>query len=337
VVSGRDVHELNVGRRPVGATRPFSTSGSRPGRPGNASAPGNASRPSGRPPSRSGDVRYSRPAPWAVRHASHAHHRPPRVYTYRPYYTRWYCHPYYRYRYSTYAVVNFGFSIYPWYGWWVPPARAGWSWVPGYWAYGYWHPGHWAPVSYAPRGYVYVPGWWEDEVYVDGYYRTEQRSDWEWVDGYYLDDGTYVRGHWSPTGNAPDGYAWEAGFWDGEQYVDGFWRPEFRSGFVWVGSYYDEDGIYHSGYWMPQDDRVGQLWIPGWFDGNEWVEGYWVAETEVTEQAIESWEAPEGAQDGWDDEIDPRGDAPAAQLIQKYRDETGEAPLALPVPAPNPE
>jgi hypothetical protein len=339
VVSGRDVREINVGNRPVGATRPFAASplSGRPGsssRPGNASAPGNASRPGGRPPHRSYDVRYGRPSSWAVRHAVHARYRPPGVFSYRPYYTRWYCHPYYRYQYSTYAVVGFGFSIYPWYAWWSPPARAGWTWMPGYWDFGYWHPGYWVPARTAPVGYAYVPGWWEDEAYVEGYYRTETRNEWEWVDGYYLDDGTYVRGHWVPNGAPPDGYTWEPGFWDGEQYVDGFWRPEYRATFVWVDSYYDEDGIYHSGYWMPQDDRAGQVWIPGWFDGNEWVEGYWESEGAITQEAIESWQPPEGVDDGWEEEVYDRGSAPPAQLIQKYKEETGEAPLALPVPAP---
>ncbi|MEZ4240050.1 MAG: hypothetical protein R3F59_28660 [Myxococcota bacterium] len=327
-VSGRSVHEVNVGRS-TGYTRPYS----RPGGPGNASAPGNASRPSGRPPARNPrDVRYARPASWAVRPAPHAHYRPPRVYTYRPYYTRWYCHPWYRYRYSTYAVVGFGFTTYPWYGWWVPPSRAGWTWVPGYWAYGYWNPGYWAPIRTAPVGYVYVPGWWENEVYVEGYYRSDDRPEWEWVEGYYLDDGTYVRGYWMPTGGGPDGYTWEPGFWDGEQYVDGFWRPEYRNDYVWVDSYYDAEGIYHSGYWMPQDDVGGQTWIPGWFDGNEWVEGYWVPDAQITAEAVDDWVPPEGVQDGWQDEtIDERGDAPPARLIQRYEEETGEAPLALPV------
>ena len=35
--------------------------------------------------------------------------KPPRRTYYRPYYTRWYCHPYYRYQYSTqwlYALVS---------------------------------------------------------------------------------------------------------------------------------------------------------------------------------------------------------------------------------------
>jgi hypothetical protein len=346
VVPGRSVPELDLGGRPAGATRPFTSSpatrpmGSTLTRPGgapprDASGPGDASRPDSRPPHRTTDPRYVRPTAAHVHATSYAIHRPPVVHTYRPYYTRWYCHPWYRYRYSTWAVVSFDFVIYPWYAWWVPPARYGWAWSPGYWDYGYWHPGYWAPVSTAPIGYAYVPGWWEDEVYVEGYYRVEQRDSWTWVDGYYLDDGTYVRGHWMPDGAGPEGYVWEAGFWDGESYVDGFWRPEYRGGFAWIDAYYDGDGIYHSGYWMPLEEEPGKVWIPGWFDGSGWIDGYWVDESEVTEEAVESWVPPEGYDEGWDEEVDPRTltpeEAPPAKLIQKYRDESGEEPLALPV------
>ena len=73
-----------------------------------------------------------------------------------------------------------------------------------------------------------------------------------------------------------------------------------------MNAYYDEDGVYHSGYWMPTEERPGQVWIPGLFDGNEWVAGYWVDEGEVNEDALNSWQPPEGVDAGWDDEVDPR-------------------------------
>jgi hypothetical protein len=332
VVPGREVREVSVGSRPTGGLRSYTggPSSALAGRPGTAHSPGDASRPDARPPHRSGDPRYSRPSHVHVRPPHYAHTRPPVVVTYRSYYTRWYCHPWYRYQYSTWAVVGFGFTVSPWDVWWVPPSRAGWAWTPGYWSYGYWVPGYWSPVRRAPVGYVYVPGWWESEAYVEGYYRVEQRDDWEWVEGYYLDDGTFIRGHWVPAYDGPEGYVWEAGFWDGQNYVEGFWRPEYRQGFAWVGAYYDEDGVFHGGYWMPTEERPGQLWIPGWFDGNEWIDGYWVDESEVTEEAIQSWEPPEGVDDRWEQEIDPRA-APPEATLRSYQEETGEAPLALPV------
>ena len=244
-------------------------------------------------------------------------------YAYRPYYTRWYVHPYYRYTYATTVVVGFGFPCYPWSVGWMPPVRAGWMWMDGYWAGTYWMPGYWSPMAVAPVGYVYVPGWWQGTVYIDGYYRPQVRhdGDWRWQDGYYLDDGTYVRGHWEPTRQGPSGYTWEAGFWDGQTWVEGFWRPDFRAGFTWVSAYYDEDGVMHAGYWAPLDQRPGSVWIPGWFDGNQWIEGYWVAETQYESEDVQGWQ-PEA---GWDDGHDDRREA----APQSYADD--EQPLGIPV------
>ncbi|MBT3223385.1 MAG: hypothetical protein HN348_30305 [Proteobacteria bacterium] len=278
------------GQRPSGATRPYTN-------------PHSVNRDRARPPHRAHrDHRYARPTPRHVRPHPHAHYRPPTHYYYRPYYTRWYVHPYYRYHYSTSVVVNFGFVTMAWYDTWIPPHRAGWSWSPGYWDYGYWHPGYWRPIVQAPVHYVYVPGWWDSEVYVDGYYRPEERDDgdWEWVEGYYLEDGTFVRGHWMPLIDGPEGYGWEPGFWDGEDWVEGFWRPEYRPGYTWISSYYDEDGIYYSGYWMPYEDQAGYVWVPGWFDGNEWVVGYWVRIEDYESADLSNWEPEEGWNDGWE-------------------------------------
>jgi hypothetical protein len=292
---------------------------------------------------RSTDARYHRPSYRHVRAYPAATYVVPGYWGYRPYYSRWWCHPYYRYSYATVAVVGFGFTVYAWDAGWVPPYRAGWVWVPGYWSWGYWHPGFWRPVVRAPVGYVYVNGWWEGDAYVEGYYRAESRDDWEWVDGYYLDDGTYVRGHWVPTYDGPDGYRWEPGFWDGETYVEGFWRPQFRRGFFWVSSYYDESGIFHSGYWMPEEERPGQIWIPGWFDGNEWVQGYWEDEQAYYDADLDDWQPEEGLDDGWevgeviyDGYDDVGGDAPpSARIVELYEEVDGEAPLAVPVVIPD--
>ena len=175
-------------------------------------------------------------------------------------------------------------------------------WVPGYWEYGYWNPGFWRPRYQAPTNYTYVPGYWHQEVYVEGYYRPEERTDgdWEWVEGYYLDDGTHVPGHWRPYEEGPEGYRWEPGLWDGETWVEGFWRPEYRPHFTWLSSFFDEDGIFHAGYWLPIDDQEGYVWVPGWFDGNEWVEGYWVRQDEFMEADVDGWAPEEGWHDGWE-------------------------------------
>ena len=97
-----------------------------------------------------------------------------------------------------------------------------------------------------------------------------------------------------PTRPGPEGYVWEPGFYDGETYVDGFWRPQYRRGYAWVGSFYDDDGIFHGGYWMPAQDEAGYTWVPGWFDGNAWVEGYWVRDDEFQNADVENWQPEQG-------------------------------------------
>lgn len=257
--------------------------------------------------------------------------RVPSRYYYTPYYSRWYQHPYYRYSYATSVVVGFGFGCDPWAANWAPPRRNGWMWMPGTWtAWGYWSPGYWAPQPRVtvPVGYVYVPGWWDNgDVYVEGYYRTRSRNGWTWSEGYYLDDGQYVRGHWVPQGQGPDGYSWEPGFWSGENWVEGFWRPEFRSGFTWVSSYYDEDSIFHAGYWMPTQDQPGSVWVPGWFDGNAWQEGYWEDERKYGAADIQNWQPEDGWNDGWE-----AGEGWGDGEVIENRGTTGDdRPIAMPV------
>ncbi len=279
------------------------------------------------PPHRSHDHRYARPSWRHCRAYPRTAHRVPHRWFYRPWYTRWWVHPYYRWQYSTIVVVHFGFAVYPWDVAWVPPARSGWVWVPGYWSGPVWVPGHWAPVHRGPvvvrhRTYVYVPGYWQHDIYVEGYYRVDSRDDgdWEWVEGYYLEDGTAVPGHWVPAGPAPAGYTWEPGFFDGETWVGGFWRPEFRAGYYWVGAVFDEDGVYQAGYWMPVEEEDGEVWIPGWFDGEAWNEGYWVDEEEYYASDPENYEPEEGWDEGWDDED---------SVVSESDDD--DVPLAIPV------
>jgi hypothetical protein len=254
----------------------------------------------------------------------------PATWWYRPYYAHWWCHPWYRWTWSTTVVVGFGFPTYAWVDTWLPPARAGWVWVPGSWAYGWWTPGYWMPLSPAPVGYAYVPGWWDRDVYVEGYFRSDARDGWEWVEGFYTEDGTYIPGHWRPLGDGPEGYVWEPGFFDGNQEVDGFWRPEFRDDYRWVSSYFEESGLYHAGYWEPLADRPGFVWVPGWFDGNEWIEGKWVSEEEYRTTDPSTWR-PE---DGWDGTGAPPAPAgPPPEKIRDRLDALPPKPLAIPVPS----
>lgn len=147
---------------------------------------------------------------------------------------------------------SFGWQVNPWSRGWRPPIRDRWIWMPGQYRYGYWCPGYWIPSqAMIPAGFVYVPGWWVGQVYFEGYYRPQIRrdGDWIWIEGYYLNDGSYVWGHWMPANPGPPGHVWEPGFYNGETYVDGFWRPQFRQGFVWISSYYSLEGVFYSGYW----------------------------------------------------------------------------------------
>jgi hypothetical protein len=117
-------------------------------------------------------------------------------------------------------------------------------------------------------------------VYVDGYYRTQARVGWSWADGRYM-SGRYIPGTWQPNGSAPSGYQWEAGFFDGAVWVDGFWRPSHRVGYQWTAATLDSSGVFSHGYWEPMQRRPGMTWVPGWYDGARWTEGYWTQNTSV--------------------------------------------------------
>lgn len=268
---------------------------------------------------RSNDHRFARPSPFVV--IARPVRPPPRVVWYRPYWTHWWVHPYWRWTHATVVIAALSFDLNPWNDVWVPPTRAGWVWVPGRFGPWGWVPGYWTPTGPAPRAYgvdwVWVPGYWMGTVYVDGFYRRAVRPGWTWVEGYYLSDGSFVRGYWAQEGEPPErGYVWEGGYWDGEYWVEGFWRPESRAGYRWVSAWLDEQGIFHAGYWEPLEDRPGMVWIPGWFTGEKWEEGYWVSEREYENTDAENWKPDEG----WDTH------APAGVLP-----ETDEPPPAIPV------
>ena len=234
----------------------------------------------------------------------HAPGPPPHFFWYRSWYSHWWVHPYWRWQTATVLVVSFPFTAHAWVDTWGPPPRAGWRWVAGRHVGPRWVPGYWAPTRPVPRaGYVFVPGWWIGDVYIEGYWRIPDRpdGDWVWIDGHYNEDGSYIPGHWRPVADAPDGYVWEPGFFDGQVWVEGYWRPARRDGYHWVAATYEGDGIYDAGYWDPVDGKPGYVWVPGWFDGNQWIEGYWVTEAEYKNTDPSSYQADDGWNDGWDD------------------------------------
>lgn len=280
-----------------------------------------------RPAWQTTDSRFAHPAPRHVPAYWHAGHPAPRHNWYRTWYTHWWVHPYYRWVHPTHVLVALDFTPDPWVVGWAPPLRAGWEWTPGWWVGPRWAPGHWRPQTPAPAwygvGWTWVPGWWLGRAYVDGYWRVERRADgeWEWVEGEYQEDGAYVPGHWRPVGAEPSGYTWEPGFWNGEEWVEGYWRPVARDGYHWVTAHLNEDGVFEAGYWEPDQDWPGMIWVPGWFDGVKWVPGYWVSDAEYEAADPDTWTPPEGVDAGWDeDPVDP----PTAAS------EGVEVPLALP-------
>ena len=270
------------------------------------------------PPHHSSDHRYARPTVHHLPPNPHAHAPPPAYAPYRGWYTHWWIHPYWRWQHATVLIVTFPWDVHPWADGWVPPDRRGWVWIPGHFEQGFWVPGHWAPTAPPVAGYVYVPGWWSGAVYVSGYYRVAERDRWMWIDGRYGPHGSYVPGYWHPTNAAPDGYTWEAGFWDGEMWVEGYWRPVQRAGYEWVPARTTDEGVHNGGYWEPLESRADSVWIPGWFDGNQWVEGYWVSRPEYDATDPSAWE-PDA---GWD--ADEESDDDSAE-------EQGP-PVAIPVP-----
>lgn len=79
----------------------------------------------------------------------------------------------------------------------VPAARPGYVWVPGYYdPYGFYVPGTWEPIAHR-AGYIWVPGYWIGASYYDGYWRPRLHADDVWVAGYYA-GGRYVPARWVP-------------------------------------------------------------------------------------------------------------------------------------------
>ena len=57
-------------------------------------------------------------------------------------------------------------------------------------------------------------------------------------------------------------------------YVDGFWRPPKKKGFVWVEGHWKGD-VWVPGHWNPETAKSGHIWVPGYWDGGSWIDGYW--------------------------------------------------------------
>jgi hypothetical protein len=216
--------------------------------------------------------------------AAEAGHPPSDHAPYAAWYDGWWRPNLWRNLHLTRAVIGFvAAAVDAWDPTWRPPERQGWVWCPGTERDGAYTPGEWVPdEAVAPDGFVWVPGYWQGDVYVDGWWRSESRDDggWTWIDGAYVDK-VYTPGHWRPVAPGPEGFTFEPGFWKGDGWVDGFWRPALRPGYDWQPAWYDADGVFHAGTWLPEELRPGLVWVPGWFDGTQWIDGWWQPEGEV--------------------------------------------------------
>lgn len=82
---------------------------------------------------------------------------------------------------------------------------------------------------------------------------------------------------WSPhyVPAARSGWRWSAGHYDVYgQWQPGHWRPyAAQAGNDWVPGYW-VGTRYYDGYWRPLA-RLGYLWTAGRYDRGHWNEGYW--------------------------------------------------------------
>lgn len=271
------------------------------------------------------DPRTSRPNPVQRRPHPEAGAQAPQRRGYGPHYVRWWSHPYWRYQ-SCVTIVVLGGALYPWAVGWMGPPRDGYIWVEDQ-SWAGWVPGSYAPATVAPEfggvAYVWVDGFWVGETYIDGFWRPERRLDgaWVWVDGAYDTAGVYHPGYWEPADAWPEGMTWEPGFFDGHQWVEGFWRPAARAGFLWVEARMDSAGVRQAGHWLSLESRPGSVWVPGWFDGHRWVEDGWAPIATVQAVDLGAFEPAAGVNAGADQPRDEPSITPS-----------GELPLAVPLP-----
>ena len=85
--------------------------------------------------------------------------------------------------------------------------------------------------------------------------------------------------------------------------------------------------VYAPGYWMPAEAQDGYTWVPGWFDGNSWEEGYWVLDSEFQNADVEGWQPESGWDEGWEAGAG-WGDG---EVIDNNAPVDDDAPLALPI------
>jgi hypothetical protein len=144
--------------------------------------------------------------------------------------------------------------------------------VPGYRATtGYWIPGF--RRSRHRTGYAWITGYWDSGIWVSGFWRpTMSRTGYSYSPGHVGLDGYWVSGFWRR--GARSGYMWVDGYYVGDSFVWGFWRPvRVRSGYTWIVGYRNS-GVWYSGRWR-RSVRAGYYWMPGRYNRGVYVAGTW--------------------------------------------------------------
>ncbi|HJN72623.1 MAG TPA: PEGA domain-containing protein [Myxococcota bacterium] len=69
---------------------------------------------------------------------------------------------------------------------------------------------------------AWVPGYWDGQREVLGWWRPESRSGFRWVVGFTDEQGVGHPGYWEPVADRA-GERWEPGSWSGTQWIAGTW------------------------------------------------------------------------------------------------------------------
>jgi hypothetical protein len=148
-------------------------------------------------------------------------------------------------------------------GFWRRESRNDHDWTGGYYSEGDYVAPHWSPREFDEDEYVYVPGYRATTGYwIPGFRRSRHRTGYAWITGYW-DSGIWVSGFWRPT-MSRTGYSYSPGHVGLDGYwVSGFWRRGARSGYMWVDGYYVGDSFVW-GFWRPVRVRFGYTWIVGY-------------------------------------------------------------------------
>ncbi len=113
---------------------------------------------------------------------------------------------------------------------------------------------------------------------VPGFWRLSVRPGFTWVDGFWKGE-IYVPGYYRPNRDRGRNWAWVPGHWGGDRWLPGRWRPSQRAGYDWIEGHWTREGEWIEGFWRPLARAPrGMVWEPGYWNARGWVEGFWRVE-----------------------------------------------------------